>query len=114
MSSSNNPTQQAQQTQQETTPSFKEQLDHKARVARDPNYGKEEPQPTLLEKVTEYVPQVGNILGTGAQKKEDEGRKVPESIPGPPHRPDHDLQVEEFLKEQHRSKKGENGQIVDH
>jgi hypothetical protein len=35
---------------QEIKPSFKEQLDHKAKLARDPNYGKEEPQPTLLEK----------------------------------------------------------------
>jgi hypothetical protein len=36
--------------EQPNSSSYKEQLDHRARVARDPNYGKEEPQPTLLEK----------------------------------------------------------------
>lgn len=40
----------SEQQQNDSPPSFKEQLDHKARVARDPNYGKEEQQPTLLEK----------------------------------------------------------------
>lgn len=39
-----------QQPETQSEPSFKEKLDHQARVARNPNYGKEEPQPTLLEK----------------------------------------------------------------
>jgi hypothetical protein len=45
-----------QEQQLNNPPSFKEQLDHKARVARDPNYGKEEVQPTLLEK--------GNVINS--------------------------------------------------
>jgi hypothetical protein len=46
--SSANPDQQAAAQ----PPSFKEQLDHKAHVARNPNYGKEQDQqqPGLLEK----------------------------------------------------------------
>ncbi|KAI0167781.1 hypothetical protein BJ166DRAFT_577358 [Pestalotiopsis sp. NC0098] len=97
----------SEQQQNDSSPSFKEQLDHKARVARDPNYGKEEQQPTLLEKVVDYVPAAGKILGI--EKKQEDEQKAPETIPGPPERPHHDVPIEEFLKDQHRSKKGENG-----
>ncbi|KAF7516065.1 hypothetical protein G7054_g14310 [Neopestalotiopsis clavispora] len=99
-----------QEQQLNNPPSFKEQLDHKARVARDPNYGKEEVQPTLLEKVADYIPAAGKILGV--EKKEQDAPKAPETIPGPPERPHHDIPIEEFLKDQHRSKKGENGELV--
>jgi hypothetical protein len=44
--------QEQQQQGQDSPASYKEQLDHKARLARDPNYGKEESEPTLLEKGT--------------------------------------------------------------
>ncbi|KAK6077271.1 hypothetical protein SCUP234_06683 [Seiridium cupressi] len=98
--------------QQNDPPSFKEQLDHQARLARDPNYGKEEPQPTLLEKVVDYVPAAGKILGI--EKKEEETAKTPKTVvPGPPERPHHDVPIEEFLKDQHRSKRGANGQALE-
>lgn len=52
--------------------------------------------------VTQYVPAVGKVLGTDG--KEDESLKEETKIPGPPERPHHDTQIEEFIKDQHRSK----------
>ncbi|KAK8017592.1 hypothetical protein PG993_013918 [Apiospora rasikravindrae] len=90
---------------------YKEILDQKAFEARHPNAGQEEP--TLLEKVTEYIPApVAKVLG--AEKKEAEEKSPePEHTPGPPERPHHDVNIEEFVREQHRSKKGSDGQIID-
>lgn len=56
------------------------------------------PNPT----VSQYVPAVGKVLGT-AEKKE-ESSKEETKIPGPPERPHHDTQIEEFIKDQHISK----------
>ncbi|KAI0123078.1 hypothetical protein BJ170DRAFT_124410 [Xylariales sp. AK1849] len=108
MSSSNPVPDEAQQA----APSFKEQLDHRAKLARDPNYGKEASQPSILEKVTEYVPAAKKILGS--PKKDEEGSKVgSEEVKGPPERPLHDGNIEEFVRDQHRSKRGDNGQVID-
>lgn len=51
--------------------------------------------------VSQYVPAVTKILG-----KETEGKKPspePKAISGPPDRPDHDPQIEEFVRDQHKS-----------
>lgn len=52
--------------------------------------------------VSQYVPAaVGKMLG----KEEKEAEPSPETKPsGPPNRPHHDTQIEEFLKDQHKSK----------
>ncbi|KAK8041216.1 hypothetical protein PG994_014223 [Apiospora phragmitis] len=90
---------------------YKEILDKKAFEARHPNAG-QDGQPTLLEKVTEYVPVVAKVLGT-EKKEAEEKSPEPEQTPGPPERPHHDVNIEEFVREQHRSKKGPDGQIID-
>jgi hypothetical protein len=61
--------------------------------------------------VADYVPAAGKILGV--DKKQEESATEPETIRGPPDRPHHDIPIEEFLKDQHRSKKGENGQLIE-
>lgn len=50
--------------------------------------------------VSQYIPAVGKVLGT--EKKEDVSASQPPS--GPPDRPHHDTQIEEFVRDQHRSK----------
>lgn len=61
--------------------------------------------------VADYSPAVGKLLGV-EKKEEEEPAKAPTAPPGPPERPHHDVPIEEFLKEQHRSKKGGNGQLL--
>lgn len=51
--------------------------------------------------VNEYVPAVGKLLGK--EDKKDEQPAEPASTAGPPHRPVHDTQIEEFVRQQHRS-----------
>lgn len=51
--------------------------------------------------VTEYVPAASKILGSS--KQPEEGTKS-EDIPGPPERPHHDHKIEDFVRDQHRSK----------
>ncbi|EFQ27888.1 hypothetical protein CGRA01v4_03484 [Colletotrichum graminicola] len=84
--------------------SFKQKLDQAAHDARKPD---DEPnQNPIIEKVTQYIPAVANILG---HPQEERGEKVSRpGIPGPPERPYDDTQVEEFIRQQHRSK-GEDG-----
>jgi hypothetical protein len=50
--------------------------------------------------VTQAIPAAVPILGGSNPdgKVEDEGEA------GPPNRPEHDVQIEEFVREQHRSK----------
>ncbi|TLS30871.1 hypothetical protein PpBr36_03182 [Pyricularia pennisetigena] len=55
------------------------------------------------KKVSQYIPAVGKLLGA----ERDEVKKpdpTPEQIPGPPERPTHDIQIEEFVRDQHRSR----------
>ena len=54
--------------------------------------------------MSQYVPALGKMLGK--EDTQEESTTAPQtSIPGPPERPDHDLQREEFVRDQHRSKK---------
>ncbi|OLN84949.1 hypothetical protein CCHL11_03989 [Colletotrichum chlorophyti] len=84
--------------------SFKEQLDQAAHDARQPD---EPPkQNPIIEKVTQYIRAAAKILGNGQEEKEEKISRP--GIPGPPERPYDDVQVEEFIRQQHRSK-GEDG-----
>ncbi|CAJ2508063.1 Uu.00g092490.m01.CDS01 [Anthostomella pinea] len=86
--------------------SYKDQLDQVAKDARNPNNGKDTTgQPSLIEKVTEYVPAAGKIFGTESQDDKTSKAAVPKETPGPPVRPHHDPSIEEFMRDQHRSKK---------
>ena len=45
------------------------------------------------------------MLGSQENQPEAEPSPVGKNLPGPPERPKHDTQIEEFLKDQHHSKK---------
>ncbi|KAK2004569.1 hypothetical protein LX36DRAFT_649893 [Colletotrichum falcatum] len=84
--------------------SFKQQLDQAAHDARKPD---DEPkQNPIIEKLTQYIPAAANILGNAQEEREEKISRP--GIPGPPQRPYDDTQVEEFIRQQHRSK-GEDG-----
>lgn len=71
----------------------------------------------VAETVTDYIPAAAKILGTETkEEREERERKVAAErqaveVGGPPERPHHDEQIEEFLKEQHKSMKGQNGKL---
>ena len=52
--------------------------------------------------VTEYVPAASKVLG--GSKESEPHISTSENIPGPPNRPDHDHKIEDFVRDQHRSK----------
>jgi hypothetical protein len=54
--------------------------------------------------VSQYVPAVGKMLGRQEKEPEPEPSPTGKNASGPPERPDHDTQIEEFIKDQHRSK----------
>ncbi|KAI1256204.1 hypothetical protein MGN70_002366 [Eutypa lata] len=85
----------------EQQPTFKEQLDQAAHEARHPRGKSEEAQPSLVEKVTEYIPAAAKILGTDKTEEKTPAK----DISGPPERPKHDGHIEEFVRDQHRSKR---------
>lgn len=63
--------------------------------------------PTLTEKVSQYLPAaVGNALGRRS-KEASPPSQTESKVPGPPDRPHHDTQIEEFVRDQHRSRKGD-------
>ncbi|KXH66424.1 hypothetical protein CSAL01_01836 [Colletotrichum salicis] len=93
--------------------SFKQKLDQAAHDARK---SEEEPKQNPIvekahqghstKKVTQYIPAAAKILGNPQEEKEEKISRP--GIPGPPERPYDDVQVEEFIRQQHRSK-GEDG-----
>lgn len=54
----------------------------------------------LTSAVAEFIPAAGKVL---APKEKSPGEERDE-IPGPPDRPHHDHKIEEFVRDQHRSK----------
>ncbi|UNI18666.1 hypothetical protein JDV02_004920 [Purpureocillium takamizusanense] len=91
-------------TEEEQQASFKEQLDRIAIASREADH-ESKPNP-IIEKITEYIPAASAILGGGSHQQPQEEKKSTE-IPGPPDRPDHDHKIEEFVRDQHRSNKGD-------
>ncbi|KAL6849304.1 hypothetical protein ACO1O0_008840 [Amphichorda felina] len=79
---------------------FKEQLD---RVAEERRSGADNQQTNpIVEKITEYVPAASKVLG--GSKEFEPHTSNSENTPGPPNRPDHDHKIEDFVRDQHRSK----------
>ncbi|TVY36329.1 hypothetical protein LOCC1_G007916 [Lachnellula occidentalis] len=76
---------------------YKDKL-NEAAMGRDTN------EVGLVEKVCSYIPGVSTLqqaaFEQGPPKEENKDS-------GPPNRPDHDVQVEEFLRKQYRSKSGD-------
>lgn len=58
--------------------------------------------------MTQYIPAAAKILSKPPEEKEEKISRP--GIPGPPERPYNDAQVEEFIRQQHRSK-GEGGML---
>ncbi|KAI6090959.1 hypothetical protein F4821DRAFT_13436 [Hypoxylon rubiginosum] len=84
---------------------FKDKLDRAAENARNPK--EKSGQPSLAEKVTKYLPPVAKLLGIGDTRKRQP--KSPQSVPGPPERPHDDRHIEEFVRDQHKSKRADDG-----
>ncbi|KAK4192982.1 hypothetical protein QBC35DRAFT_482296 [Podospora australis] len=61
-----------------------------------------------VEQVTRNIPLVGTMLGSTNETEKNNAATQPEKTvapSGPPDRPEHDAQIEEFLKDQHHSRK---------
>ncbi|ORY71924.1 uncharacterized protein BCR38DRAFT_480400 [Pseudomassariella vexata] len=102
-------------SEEQHTSSFKEQLDQKAKDDRHPPSTETEPGTAqiLKEKVNHYVPAAAKILGTDAEQKEDERTTPPKETHSFPARPSHDANIEDFIRDQHKSKKGADGQLAE-
>lgn len=48
------------------------------------------------------MPAASKILG-GSKPEQQPQETAQSEVPGPPHRPDHDDKIEEFVRDQHRS-----------
>ncbi|KAK3308142.1 uncharacterized protein B0T15DRAFT_490738 [Chaetomium strumarium] len=81
-------------------PDYKAKLDEAASGAKNP--ANEGEGSGIIDKVSQYVSVVGKMLG-----KEPEQEQTPtESTPSaPPERTKHDTQIEEFIRDQHLSRK---------
>ncbi|KAI1283680.1 hypothetical protein F5Y07DRAFT_159342 [Xylaria sp. FL0933] len=93
---------------QSTQATFKGRLEEAAKEARGPaNTHEKSSSPGLMGKVAEYVPAASKLLGTGKTEnnQEQQGNLPPKDPTGPPHRPEHDDHIAEFVREQYRSKK---------
>ncbi|KAJ4863891.1 hypothetical protein T069G_00421 [Trichoderma breve] len=89
-------------------PTFKEQLDQEAIDSRVHQHESEEHSTVkdIVDKISHAIPAVAPLIGgSNPEHKEEEHKEVP---PGPPNRPEHDTQIEEFVREQHRSNGIEN------
>lgn len=56
--------------------------------------------------MSQYVPAVGKMLGK-EETKEESAPAAGTATDTPPKRPHHDTQIEEFVRDQHRSRPGE-------
>ncbi|CAG8954425.1 hypothetical protein HYFRA_00006052 [Hymenoscyphus fraxineus] len=84
---------------------MKDALNEAALVHR--KSGEEEEGKGVVGKVLEYIP---GFKSTTQQKGEEERERVEKEKEGretPPRRPEHDVQVEQFLRGQYHSKNGE-------
>ncbi|EHK41833.1 hypothetical protein TRIATDRAFT_302211 [Trichoderma atroviride IMI 206040] len=81
---------------------FKQQLDQKADESRtrENGNGGESFIETVVHKISQAIPATVPILGGS----NPEGKVEDEGEAGPPNRPENDVQIEEFVREQHRSK----------
>lgn len=89
-------------------PTFKEQLDQEAIDSRVHQHESEEHSTVkdIVDKISHAIPAVAPLIGgSNPDNKVEEHKEVP---PGPPNRPEHDTQIEEFVREQHRSNGIEN------
>lgn len=67
--------------------------------------GPKEPEPGYVEKACSYIPGVSKLQQVAYDQGEPENDV---KATGPPERPEHDVQVEQFLRKQYHSKSGNN------
>ncbi|KAK3377782.1 hypothetical protein B0H63DRAFT_225681 [Podospora didyma] len=90
----------------ENVESYKAKLDKAAAGVKDKVTSHDNEQggstaSTIVDKVSQYIPAVGRALG----HEEPKPALAPQAATsGPPNRPEHDTQIEEFVRDQHRSK----------
>ncbi|KAK3499309.1 uncharacterized protein B0T23DRAFT_14436 [Neurospora hispaniola] len=92
---------------------YKPQLDQIADQKRKGPEEQQQPQQSggsgIVDKISEYVPaSVSETIGLGEkqqqQQQEEMKPKEGDLSAVPPHRPHHDEQIQEFIRDQHRSK----------
>ncbi|KAL1838985.1 hypothetical protein VTJ49DRAFT_1996 [Mycothermus thermophilus] len=85
---------------------YKAELDKLATGTKTPPKNEKNEDTSIANKVSQYVPAVGKLLG-GSQMDEPESKESPSTFkpPGPPHRTQNDPQIEDFIRDQHRSEK---------
>ncbi|KAL7937179.1 hypothetical protein V8C35DRAFT_294973 [Trichoderma chlorosporum] len=82
-------------------PTFKEQLDKEAESRAHPEESEEHSVvKTVVDKISHMIPAVAPIIGGSNPDGTVENKEPPA---GPPNRPENDVQIEEFVREQHRS-----------
>ncbi|CAN8095597.1 unnamed protein product [Discula destructiva] len=63
--------------------------------------------------VSHYIPAVGQALGHGHKKDGTASTQPEPQVSGPPERPHHDVQIEEFVRDQHGSRIADNTKSTD-
>ncbi|KUI71421.1 hypothetical protein VM1G_07237 [Cytospora mali] len=95
-----------QETNNNNAPlSYKQQLDEaaiKVKKSENNDEGGGGVVNKVVEKVSQYVPAVGNMLGKGQKEDNTPPEEVSKATEAPV-RPHHDIQIEEFVRDQHRS-----------
>ncbi|KAK3327206.1 hypothetical protein B0T19DRAFT_460291 [Cercophora scortea] len=69
-----------------------------------PDKGQDSKRAYLVDKVSQYVPaSMSKMLGKDEASTTSPGKSEEPAPPGPPHRPEHDENIGEFLRDTHRS-----------
>ncbi|KAK3685565.1 hypothetical protein B0T22DRAFT_465994 [Podospora appendiculata] len=88
----------------QATDELKAKLDEAATRTKHPHQGKDSEGSSLVDKVSKYVPaSVSKMLGKHEASDNPVGQGEETTPPGPPHRPEHDANIGEFLRDTHRS-----------
>ncbi|KAL6875437.1 hypothetical protein HDV57DRAFT_503167 [Trichoderma longibrachiatum] len=93
----------------EEPPTFKEQLDKEAVESRTQHQGESGEHSTVkavVDKIASVIPASVPFIGGGSHPDENKVEQKPEPKI-PPRRPEHDPQIEEFVRDQHRSNEPE-------
>ncbi|KAK1253413.1 hypothetical protein MKX07_001490 [Trichoderma sp. CBMAI-0711] len=89
-------------------PTFKEQLDKEAvesRTRHDGENGEHSTVKAVVDKIASAIPASVPFIGGSHPDHKAEEHKPEPTIP--PRRPEHDPQIEEFVRDQHRSNEPE-------
>jgi len=98
------PSEEKQKSRSDDKESYKDRLDKAAYEYEGHNAPPK--NETLVKKASSYIPGLSSLTGQ-TPSSETTSRQGPMDEGKPPTRPDHDVQVEEFLKGQYKSKSGD-------